>query len=363
MKLLSIVGARPQFVKLGVICRAVADRRDTITHRIIHTGQHYDTNMSEVFFRELEIPHPDYELEIGSGSHGVQTGAMLSAIEDVLKSNTPDWVIVYGDTNSTLAGALAAAKLNIQIAHVEAGLRSHNRRMPEEINRVVADHLSTLLLCPSDMAMKNLASEGLQARAVWTGDVMFDAVLHALAAAETMGLPHVPQNLLETKFGLATIHRAENTDDKDRLTAIVRALDRIARDVCPVYFAIHPRTRKAMVDAGCEPNHVVMGEPLPYLAMLKMLGQSRFVLTDSGGIQKEAYFLRVPCITLRNETEWTETLHNRCNVLAGPSEDAILEAIGGLDDAGPWETLYGDGRAGPAVIDTLQAWTPSSKVS
>jgi len=356
VRLVSIVGARPQFVKLAVICRALSQRPDAAEwrHIIVHTGQHYDPALSGVFFEELAIPRPDYDLEVGSGSHGNQTAEMIRRLEPVLETEKPDWVLLYGDTNSTLAGALVAAKASLSIAHVEAGLRSHRRGMPEEINRVVADHLSDLLFCPTDLALENLRKEGLSSKAVRTGDVMLDASLEYRQRAEARGgaLAEVWQ---AGAFALATVHRAENTDDPTRLREIASALDAIARDVCPVVWPIHPRTRKKLSEWGIALDAVTCIEPVSYLDMLLLEGRARFILTDSGGVQKEAYFLKVPCITLRDETEWVETLANRCNTLTGAAKEKILQAAAGIGSAGPWSGIYGDGNSGAEHLNALLA--------
>ena len=351
MLAVSIVGARPQFVKLAVMCRAFAECRD-VTHRIIHTGQHYDAAMSDVFFRDLDIPAPDYNLGAGSGSQGEQTGEMLKRLDPVLADLRPGWVLLYGDTNSTLAGALSASKLHFRIAHVEAGLRSFNRMMPEEINRIVADQLSDLLLCPTETALANLRKEGIADRAVLTGDLMYDAALWYLAKAES-------QNVLAEyswsagPFALATIHRAENTDDPARLKALLFGLDRIASELMPVILPLHPRTRKAMAAGGCKPAQVHVAEPMTYLQMLAMEQRARLVLTDSGGVQKEAYFMKTPCITLREETEWIETLDNGCNTLAGADPGRMFEAARRAAAAGPWTAHYGSGDASRRTLEAL----------
>lgn len=354
MRLVSIVGARPQFVKLAVICHALGRRADSTQwhHTIVHTGQHYDPALSGVFFEELAIPRPDYDLEVGSGTHGIQTGEMLKRLEPVLAAEKPDWVLLYGDTNSTLAGALVAAKASLSIAHIEAGLRSHRRGMPEEINRVVADHLSDLLLCPTDLAMENLRKEGLGEKAVWTGDVMLDASLEYRRIAESRG-GSLAQAWHPGEFALATIHRAENTDDADRLREIASALDEIAHNVCPVVWPIHPRTRKRLGELGIAMEAVTLIEPVSYLDMLLLEGRARFILTDSGGVQKEGYFLKVPCVTLRDETEWVETLANGCNVLTGANRNRILRATAETAQAGPWNVTYGGGNAGAAILNAL----------
>jgi len=352
----SIVGARPQFVKLAVVCRALADRGpgEHWRHTIVHTGQHYDPELSSVFFEELMIPRPDHDLDVGSGSHGAQTGEMLKRLEPVLAVERPDWVLLYGDTNSTLAGALVAAKSGFSIAHVESGLRSHRRAMPEETNRIVADHLSDLLFCPTKLAVENLRKEGLDGRAVLTGDVMYDACITYRQIAESRGGP-LADSWCPGQFALATVHRAENTDDPERLRGILKALDHIARTLCPVVWPVHPRTKKSLSQMGWSATSVTAIQPVSYFEMLLLEGRARFILTDSGGVQKEACFLKVPCITLRDETEWQETLENSCNVLTGCSEDKILRAAAGVDKAGPWTAIYGDGRAGTAMLDALAA--------
>ena len=352
MRVLSIVGARPQFVKLSVLCRAI-EARKFWTHIIVHTGQHYDPGLSDVFFEELKIPRPDHDLGVGSASHGEQTGEMLKRLEPILIAEKPDWVLLYGDTNSTLGGAVVASKLGLRTAHIEAGLRSYRRSMPEEINRVVADHLSDLLCCPTTTAMENLRREGLESRAVLTGDVMYDAVIQFREVAEQRG-GGFADTWRPGEFALATVHRAENTDDPGRLRAIVNALDRIARTICPVVWPVHPRTRNRLAEMNVSTGAVTTIEPAPYLQMLLLAGRSQSILTDSGGLQKEAYFFRVPCITLRDETEWVETLENRCNVLVGASEEAIVGAAEAVGAVGPWTACYGDGRAVELILDHLE---------
>jgi len=355
MRILSIVGARPQFIKMAVICRAAAAQG--IEHRIVHTGQHYDPEMSEVFFQELDIPAAHYHLGVGSGNHGQQTGEMLKRVEPVLEAERPDWVVLYGDTNSTMAGALAASKLGQRVAHVEAGLRSYNRRMPEELNRVVADHLSDLLLCPTAAALENLRREGLLERAILTGDVMYDAVLTFRERAESRG-GALAQTWQPGAFALATVHRAENTGDSARLRGILSALEVLARTVCPVVLPLHPRTAKALDALGWRPDAVTPIRPVSYLDMILLESRARFILTDSGGVQKEAYFVRVPCITLRDQTEWVETLENHCNVLAGAIAEKIVAAARDSSRAGPWTATHGDGKAGAAILEALAAYAP-----
>ena len=313
----SIVGARPQFVKLAPVSRAMRQARREFDDRIIHTGQHYDDSMSAIFFTELDIPQPSVNLGIGSGPQGQQTGRMLEKIEEYLTRHPPDVVIVYGDTNSTLAGALAASKLHIPVAHVEAGLRSFNRRMPEELNRIVTDHVSSLLLAPTGTAVQNLATEGLRERALLSGDVMYDAVLFNAnrARAKSTVLRHL--GLESGSFAVATIHRAENTAPGD-LETLLRAINQAATDYGRIVFPIHPRTAavlRGQVAWQPAPNLSVI-DPLGYLDMLALLQGAKWVLTDSGGLQKEAYFVNCPCITLRDETEWIETLDG-ANAIAG----------------------------------------------
>jgi UDP-GlcNAc3NAcA epimerase len=321
MKMVTIVGARPQFIKAAAVSRVL---RASCREVLVHTGQHYDGNMSQVFFDELEIPRPDYFLEIGSGRHGAQTGAMLGAIEEVLLKEAPDRVLVYGDTNSTLAGALAAAKLHIPVAHVEAGLRSFNRRMPEELNRVLTDHLADLLFCPSQTAVSNLAAEGIVSGVHRVGDVMHEALMHAVAVAHEKSDAGRRLGVTPGGYALATIHRAENTDDLARLARLMTALQEISRTM-PVLFPVHPRTRSRL-PALADSAGLRLLEPLGYLDMVRLEAEAAVILTDSGGIQKEAYWLRVPCVTLRDETEWVETVQQGWNVLAGADPERIVHA-------------------------------------
>ncbi len=351
MKIVSIVGARPQFVKAAVVCRAA--RAAGAGHGLIHTGQHYDVEMSQVFFDELEIPAPDRNLEVGSGSHGAQTGEMIRRLEPALEEMRPDWVVLYGDTNSTLAGAVVSSKMGIPTAHVEAGLRSFNRRMPEELNRVAADHLSDLLLAPTPVAVRNLEREGLGSKSVLTGDVMYDASLIYCGVARERH-PEIAARA-PGSYALATLHRAENTDDPARLAEILEGLERVASEICPVVLPLHPRTRKALEAMGWEPKAVEVHGPVGYLEMLLLESGARAILTDSGGVQKEAYFARVPCVTLRDETEWEETLANRCNVLAGADAGRIADAVRNAASAGPWSDCYGSGDAGARVVRALAA--------
>ena len=308
MKVVSIIGARPQFIKCAPVSRAL---RHVAQEVLVHTGQHYDDSMSGVFFRELDIPEPDYHLGVGSGSHGQQTGAMLTKIEEVLLKEKPDRVLVYGDTNSTLAGALAAAKLHISVAHVEAGLRSFNRRMPEEINRVMTDHLADVLLCPTETAVENLQLEGVTKGVHLVGDVMYDALLDSVERARRTSTVFDRLELEAQSYLLVTVHRAENTDQAQRMHGIMAALIALAESGQMIVFPVHPRTRKALDNLSFKPpERLLLTEPLSYLDMVLLESTARIILTDSGGVQKESYWLQVPCITLRDETEWVETVES-----------------------------------------------------
>jgi UDP-N-acetylglucosamine 2-epimerase (non-hydrolysing)/UDP-GlcNAc3NAcA epimerase len=351
MKVVTVVGARPQFVKAAAVSRLL---RRQATEIMVHTGQHYDANMSDVFFEELEIPPPDYHLGVGSGSHGTQTGVMLARIEEVLQKETPDWLLVYGDTNSTLAGALAAAKLHIRIAHAEAGLRSYNRDMPEEINRVLTDHLSDLLFCPSDSAVQNLAKEGITRGVHIVGDVMADTLLFAAERSKERSTVLDRLGLTPGGYLLATVHRAENTDPPDRLQKILEAFASIQE---PLIFLIHPRTRKRVAELGLESlldgSKVRFVEPQGYLDMVRLEQSARMILTDSGGIQKEAYWLNVPCITLRNETEWVETVELGWNCLADADFQYLANMVHSFTPPSNYPPLYGDGKIAHRIIEHL----------
>ncbi len=359
MKIVTVVGARPQFIKAAAVSRAL---RKSCAEVLVHTGQHYDDNMSRVFFDELDIPPPDYHLGIGSGSHGAQTGAMLSAIEDVLLAEKPDRVMVYGDTNSTLAGALAAAKLHIPVAHVEAGLRSFNRRMPEEINRVLTDHLSDLLFCPSPAAVANLAGEGVAAGVHLVGDVMYEALIHAVAVAERKSDVLGRLRLQAGQYALATIHRAENTDDPPRLVRLMDALQEISRHR-PVVFPVHPRTRRRLesIERAQQSGDVRLLEPMGYLDMVRLEAAASVLLTDSGGMQKEAYWLHVPCVTLREETEWVETVQQGWNTLAGADGDKIVQAARNAVRPMAGEDAYQGAGSVSRLVQALAGISPSGK--
>jgi UDP-GlcNAc3NAcA epimerase len=358
MKILTVIGARPQFVKAAEVSRAM-QKRANLTEVLVHTGQHYDNNMSGVFFSELELPPPAYHLGVGSGSHGKQTGQMLEHIERVLVQESPDCVLVYGDTNSTLAGALAAAKLHIPVAHVEAGLRSFNRRMPEEINRVLTDHVSDLLFAPTSVAVKNLAREGIQNdKVILCGDVMYDVALYYARKVSARTNVLSAYGLEPKGYTLATVHRAENTDDRSRLQEIVAALCALA-DRMPVVLPLHPRTRAAMKRLDIEAKPLRMIDPVGYLEMAALESGAALIATDSGGVQKEAFFHRVPCVTLRDETEWRELIEGGYNQLAGADRRQILDCVDvALASRPNWDRkMYGDGDACTKIIDALQRFT------
>jgi UDP-GlcNAc3NAcA epimerase len=349
MKIVSIVGARPQFVKAAAVSRKLRQSHEEF---LLHTGQHYDYLMSGVFFDGLELPKPQLNLGIGSGSHGAQTGAMLKAIEDVLLSERPDSVLIYGDTNSTLAGALAASKMVIPVAHVEAGLRSYNRTMPEEINRVIADHLSSLLLCPSDTAIHNLSSEGISLNVHLVGDVMLDVLRWAEQQLRRNPSKVVKAlDLGNNSYLVATLHRSENTDVKNRLRGILDAFNLL--DEC-IVFPVHPRTRKAVAEIGFKPKaNVRLIDPVGYLEMIELVSSARMVLTDSGGLQKEAYWLGVPCLTMRNETEWIETVNEGWNTLVGADKEKIIEAVKSFSPPDLRPPLYGLGAAAEKCVELI----------
>jgi UDP-GlcNAc3NAcA epimerase len=355
-KVLSVVGARPQFVKAAAVSR-VLRATPGFSEILVHTGQHYDDNMSEVFFREMDIPPAERNLEIGSGSHGVQTGRMLQALEAAMLAERPDWVLVYGDTNSTLAATLAAVKLHVPVAHVEAGLRSFNRAMPEEANRVATDHLADLLFAPTEVAMRNLAREGLAERSLRTGDVMYDVMLRFAERAKRESKVLGRLGVQAGGYVLATIHRAENTDDPARLRAIFEGFAAFSTRV-PIVVPLHPRTRKMLAESGfAAPATLKLAEPVGYLDMVELERAARLVATDSGGVQKEAYFQRVPCLTLRTETEWVELVEAGWNRLLAPQSAAAVEdgLISCLQNPLPaWKPLYGDGASATAIVAALR---------
>jgi UDP-N-acetylglucosamine 2-epimerase len=360
IKVLTVIGARPQFIKAAMVSRALAECGEVI-EIILHTGQHYDPALTGVLLDDIHLPEPKYNLRVGSASHGVQTARMLEGVEEALVAERPDGVVIHGDTNSTLAGALAAAKLHVPLAHVEAGLRSYNRLMPEEINRIVADRISDLLFCPTQQAVKNLQQEGTTANAYWVGDVMYDALLRvkdrALSRSEVLQRFHV----LPRQYALATVHRAENTDVESRLRGIVKALETINHTL-PVVFPVHPRTGRMLAQTlsgnGSHPK-LALVEPLAYLEMVALESQAAVIITDSGGVQKEAFWSGVPCVTVRNETEWPETISAGVNILAGSETQKIVESVlEVIDRPRPAPTdAFGDGRASQQIAKHLvSAW-------
>ncbi|MBA6296946.1 non-hydrolyzing UDP-N-acetylglucosamine 2-epimerase [Colwellia sp. MB02u-9] len=359
MKIITIIGARPQFVKAATVSRAILEHNkanplNSIEELIVHTGQHYDANMSDVFFTEMEIPKPAYTLGVGGGGHGAMTGRQLEKIEEVLLKEKPDYVLVYGDTNSTLAGALAAAKLHIPVVHVEAGLRSFNMKMPEEINRILTDQISDVLFCPTETAINNLKNEGFESKTCQifnVGDVMYDAAMYYSPKSKKPNSVNVDNN-----FALVTIHRADNTDNVERLTNIVKALNEIHLQT-PVVCPIHPRTRKMMAELSIVPNFEMI-EPVGYFEMIWLLKNCALVITDSGGLQKEAYFFKKPCITMRDQTEWVELIEAGVNQLVGASQSLIVEKSVEVkklirDNSSFNKEIYGTGNAANNIIELL----------
>jgi UDP-GlcNAc3NAcA epimerase len=358
MKIVTVIGARPQFVKAAVVSRAIEQHNlqptnSQVEEKIVHTGQHFDENMSAVFFDQMNIPRPHYNLEINSLSHGAMTGKMLEKIEEVLLSETPDWVLVYGDTNSTLAAALAAKKLHIKVAHVEAGLRSFNMKMPEEVNRILTDRISDMLFCPTDSAIENLEKEGyntIDAKRIKCGDVMLDAAIYYQNRATKP-----PEVDTKNDFILCTIHRPENTDDKEKLTAIFEALEEISQKL-KIVLPLHPRTKKKLEEFGIRPgNNIQVLAPVGYFEMIWLLSHCNMVITDSGGLQKEAFFFKKPCITAREQTEWTELVSHGVNFLTGSDKELILETVDKVrTNAIEFNfDFYGDGASGKTIVDAL----------
>ena len=365
MKILTILGARPQFIKAATVSRAIkefnAAGRSLIHEVIVHTGQHYDANMSDVFFEEMDIPRPDYRLECGGLEHGAMTGRMLEKIEEILEKEKPAWVLVYGDTNSTLAGALAASKMHIRLAHVEAGLRSFNMAMPEEINRILTDRVSNYLFCPTETAVKNLEQEGFPYPATNktkqgifnVGDVMFDATLfYQKKAQETVNLEK--WGLDEKDYALCTIHRSENTDDQNRLESIFKALNSINKTL-PVILPLHPRTKKIIHESSFSDllTALKVVGPASYFETQRLEMSAKMILTDSGGMQKEAFFNKVPCITLRDETEWVETVDSGWNQLVGATTEKIIEASRSFEKPQEYLNFYGEGTAAKKILNKI----------
>ena len=358
MKIVTILGARPQFIKAGSVSREIQRKKNAgsdINEVIIHTGQHYDVNMSEIFFEEMKIPKPNYHLGIGGKSHGAMTGQMIEKIESILVNEQPDVVMVYGDTNSTLAGAIAASKLHIKIAHIEAGLRSYNLNMPEEVNRILTDRISSWLFCPTSTAIDNLKKEGVTdwgtgVSTILTGDVMQDGALFYKQYAKK------PESLqLADKYILCTIHRAENTDIPERLVSIIEALNEIALTK-QVVLPLHPRTKKIIANQGIDISRLTIIEPVGYLNMVWLISNCELVMTDSGGLQKEAFFFSKRCITLRDETEWVELVSNGVNVLVGANKQSIIQAYSDAINKKQLAmniNLYGNGQASEKIVDVL----------
>jgi UDP-GlcNAc3NAcA epimerase len=352
MKILTILGARPQFIKAGSVSREISKHKN-IDEVIVHTGQHYDSNMSDIFFEEMKIPKPNYFLGIGGKSHGAMTGQMIEKIEEVALKESPDWIMVYGDTNSTLAGAIVASKLHIKLAHIEAGLRSFNMKMPEEVNRILTDRISNALFCPTNTAIKNLQNEGYEAldcKIFNVGDVMYDGALFYQNYAKK------PKIKLEKKFVLCTIHRAENTDSIERIRAIFEALEIISKKN-QIILPLHPRTKKIIQNLHLSINNLIIIDPIGYLEMVWLIDNCEAVLTDSGGLQKEAYFFNKPCLTLRDETEWIELVTHGFNSLVGADKIKIVNSYNSIvaRDMDLTLNLYGDGKSSEKIIKKLLA--------
>ena len=348
-KIITIVGARPQFIKAAAVSREIK-KHSSLKEIIVHTGQHYDKNMSDIFFEEMKIPKPDYNLNINSLSHGAMTGQMLEKIEELLITEKPNLVVIYGDTNSTLAGALAAKKLHIKVAHIEAGLRSFNIKMPEEINRILTDRISDILFCPTEKAIENLIIEGydnFDCKIINSGDVMQDTAIFYSKFAKK------PEINIPEQFILATVHRAENTDNPDRLKAIFSAFEQIAEKI-PIILPLHPRTKKIIQKLNIKTKNLTIIEPIGYLEIIYLLQKTSVVMTDSGGMQKEAFFFKKPCITLRDETEWVELIENIYNKLVGADKNLIIEAINKHKFNMNFEkNLYGNGKASVEIVKHL----------
>ena len=353
MKILTIVGARPQFVKAAALSRALK-KDPTIEEIIVHTGQHFDKNMSDIFFKEMEIPKPKYNLDINSVSHGAMTGRMLEKIEELIVLEKPSLILVYGDTNSTLAGALAAKKLHIKVAHIEAGLRSFNIKMPEEINRILTDRISDYLFCPTENAITNLTNEGYsdeEFKIIKCGDVMQDAAYYYAKSSAKKST--IISKLNVSKFILCTLHRAENTDDPNRLKSIISALNKINKET-PIILPLHPRTKNKILDLNIELNFKTI-DPVGYFDMIELLKKCALVITDSGGLQKEAYFFKKNCVTMRDQTEWIELLENKVNLLVGANENKIINGVNEmLSRNSNFEIdLYGNGKACDIIAEEL----------
>ncbi|WP_346848622.1 MULTISPECIES: non-hydrolyzing UDP-N-acetylglucosamine 2-epimerase [unclassified Clostridium] len=349
MKIITVIGARPQFIKAAAVSNKLREKHEEI---LVHTGQHYDENMSKIFFDELNIPYPNYNLSVGSGGHGKQTGEMMTKLEEIYEKEKPDMILVYGDTNSTLAGALVASKMLIPVVHVEAGLRSFNKAMPEEQNRILTDHLSSKLFAPTETAIRNLKNEGIVENVYNVGDVMFDAVLHFGEIAKKNSTIIERLNLENKEFILTTIHRAENTNDISRLKNIIEALNASDKTIV---LPLHPRTKKYMSDYNLEfGDNIIVIDPIGYLDMLALESNCIKVVTDSGGVQKEAFFMKKPCITMRDETEWVETVENDWNRIVGTDRDKILDAIVNFIPSKPQMDIFGDGKSSEKICIIIE---------
>lgn len=352
MKILTVIGARPQFIKAATVSNKI--RRNGNSEILVHTGQHYDNNMSDIFFEELGIPKPDYNLNIGSSNHGHQTGSMLIALEDIYLKEKPDMVLVYGDTNSTLAGALCASKLLIPVAHVEAGLRSFNMAMPEEQNRILTDHISNLLFAPTQTAINNLSKENITKGVYNTGDVMYDAINLFKKRAKEVSNIIEKLDLSPNSYILSTIHRAENTNSVERLTSIIKALSECGKKII---LPLHPRTKKFISQYNLKiGDNIQIIDPVGYLETILLEENSKKIVTDSGGIQKEAYFLSKPCITMRDETEWIETVQNGWNTIVGSDSNKILDAIENFNPTGSPASAFGNGDASSIITDIIEKY-------
>lgn len=349
MKIITVIGARPQFIKAAAVSNKLRENNEEI---LIHTGQHYDENMSKIFFDELSIPYPNYNLSVGSGGHGKQTGEMLIKLEEIYEKEKPDMVLVYGDTNSTLAGALVGSKMLIPVVHVEAGLRSFNKSMPEEQNRILTDHLSSMLFAPTEAAVKNLKTEGIINNVYNVGDVMFDAVLNFGEIAKEKSKVIEKLNLNNKEYILTTIHRAENTNDISRLKNIIEALNHSGKTIV---LPLHPRTKKYIGDYGLKFNeNIKVIDPIGYLEMLSLERNCMKIVTDSGGVQKEAFFMKKPCITMRDETEWVETVENDWNRIVGTNKEKILDSIMNFEPSKPQKIIFGDGKSSEKICDIIE---------
>ncbi len=349
MKIITVIGARPQFIKAAAVSNKLREKHEEI---LVHTGQHYDENMSKIFFDELNIPYPNYNLSVGSGGHGKQTGEMMTKLEEICVKENPDMILVYGDTNCTLAGALVASKMLIPVVHVEAGLRSFNKAMPEEQNRILTDHISSKLFAPTETAIRNLKNEGIVENVYNVGDVMFDAVLHFGEIAKKNSTIIERLNLRDKEFILTTIHRAENTNNISRLKNIIEALNASEKTIV---LPLHPRTKKYMSDYNLEfGDNIIVIDPIGYLDMLALESNCVKIVTDSGGVQKEAFFMKKPCITMRDETEWVETVENDWNRIVGTDKEKILDAIVNFIPSQPQMDIFGDGKSSEKICSIIK---------